>query len=266
MLRQHWKPRDVVLRFARSWARIAVAGVLLVSAGACSDATAPGISAADATPSFSQQIDWFSCHSGDGGWSWSCQYTGSTGGSSSAFPYVTGAGSVRAPSNCSYNASPCTNEYTGGGGGGSSNPVPTSGSRDLASGYCLQNSLCSPKYDQAAADEVCADPEVAEMCAPPQERPFAAVKLVTGVHGGLIGCPSGGTMTWSGPGRWEGLPARYDWAVRKIRNIGAVGGFDELAYYGFVTTVMTGSGIGKYGGPILVNCRDGTYIGVAFSK
>jgi len=144
-----------------------------------------------------------------------------------------------------------------------------------ADSTCLTSGLCSPTNpDTAGAGDVCDDDymvvgkpgtsslssTLAELCLttiPPDLLP----KIFAGHANVLNGCPDG-YILWNTEGVWAGEPAVYFIGAKRKYYYGAQGGFQEVALYGFVIEVQTASGRRKYGGPVLVDCVTGNYIGL----
>lgn len=232
---------------------------------ACSDATGPDAMRKHQGPlaKLDTQVDWYSCSSWDGGWTWYCDYTHTTGSGPAT---VTAAGEVAAPVNCSMagSSSTCTETYVGGGSSGG-NTIPSgSGLWGFSSGYCLTSGLCAPSRTAVQESDLC--PALSDFCQPlSEEPPDLLPKAFAGRYGGLDGCPDG-ILTFSLRGNWAGEPALYRVGATRKAYFGPQGGFEEVALYGVIIDVSTGSGNRRYGGAIIADCTDGTFVGAAVPR
>jgi hypothetical protein len=254
------------VRAGALWRLIGAAGlaVILVS---CTDATAPTERRHVQVQGPQRDygiVDWYDCTSWDGGTSWTCEYRGTTGGSTGpTYVNSTPAEVDHSTTNCAGVPGYCSNLLNGGGSGSqgdpTNNPVePPPSMRDI-NALCLTTGVCVPP-DEGNREAGCSDPDLAEFCDASNEDP-GGPKAFAGVKYDLRTCPAKTTFTTRG--YWAGEPAIYNVAVKKIKDLGDVPGLSGMAVYWFYFSV---NGTRRYLSLAQVDCSDGSYIGIAVPR
>jgi len=220
-------------------------------------------------------IDWYNCASMDGGWTWTCEFDHTEWQSTGGSAWVSGPGLMNnVPTNCQLDPTYCESYYhAGGGGGGASNPDPANEKLNtLGSGYCTASNVCAPPVSSAetAGDDYCTNGGLSGLCTPGDEEPSTTLpKLFAGRSSQLVGCtgPIGALRQDRPTGVWDGQPAAYFAGFRKIADFPDLGGEGHMAAYnGVVEVTVFMQPTVKYGFAVMVDCSDGTYVGVAIPR